>query len=113
MLVVSESSYNRLMSDRATGLARRIDPWIAPDVAGWPQIPQRERIRLLADAVQAGRIAGMRVESDFALFCLLVMRQRERLSALDDPRVREALGEVGVNAPSKLMRLSILWGEKV
>ncbi len=106
MISISPSGVSAMQSGRFDDLQHRIDGWLCAELPSWLNRPVGQRKDDLHAVIADGREAGMRVETDFALYALLMFLPGGNWRDIRDERhVAEAMMLPDVTAPNKLMWL--------
>lgn len=106
MITISPSIVSAMQSDCFDDLEQRIFNWLSAELPAWASQPAGQRKHDLHAVVQDGRTIGMRVETDFALYALLMFLSGGNWRDIrDHAQVSEAMTIPDVTAPNKLMWL--------
>lgn len=106
MIMILPSAVSAMESDRFVEMESRIDNWLCSELPTWSNNREDVRRRDLHEIVQDGRANGMSVETDFALYALLMLIPGVNWRDIrEQPQVAEALVLPDVTAPTKLMWL--------
>lgn len=106
MLPVSQNLHDSIVRERVGGLVLRIDSWLMQEMGGWQSVQEGRRHALLREILDDAQDSRMQVESDFALYChLMLSRGPSWRDVRKMPQVCEAVEDEELNPGSKLLRI--------
>lgn len=103
--MISEQLLDRMTDDRVRQLAKKVAAWLPGELPGWRAAPGSPGWQELEDVLRVGRDCGMSVETDFALFALLLLGRGKWRDFVAEADVQEMLRAPQIDPPSKLMWL--------
>ncbi len=106
MIEISPSIVSAMQSGHFKDLEQKVFDWLCTELPSWTSQPLDHRQNDLRAIIEDGRSTGMSVETDFALYALLMILPGGHWRDIrDHHQVAEALTLRDVTAPNKLMWL--------
>lgn len=104
MLIVSDAMFASAQQGAVDDLLPKIDRWLTSNLPYWRTAPSDQRHRTLHAVLKDARDVGMEVETDFALYALLMLeRGPDWRSLRAEAHIDKALRDHRLNARSKLL----------
>ena len=105
MLNISGQTIERMVTVQSAEMVDKIVMWLQHELRGWQCSPGSHERDQLEKICRSARDFGMEVETDYALFALLVISQQPAVNYFDHPEVKEAMTDTSRNPASKLLWL--------
>jgi hypothetical protein len=108
VLKLTEDQMAAFRQDRLHRLDPKIDRWLAEQHASWAEASPATRAPTLREMVDRGERAGMSAETDYALYCDLMVRIGPDWRAFVESAPAREIAETDVSPPNKLNQLTDL-----
>lgn len=109
MLTISERHMVALKRGTVQQLTPKIDSWLLREHPDWLRVDSMQRTRLLDEMLSVAGAFGMETETDFALFCdLMIGVGPDWRRFADSPEAREVSDDPEARPPGKLEELAEL-----
>jgi len=105
LLKISTQSFDALGRERFKAFAPRVDGWLQQVSPGWSARPPALRLDLLDRLLLRADRAGMKVETDYALFALICINSGTDPEGFAERRDVDEVLAADWAAASKVMRL--------
>lgn len=110
MLKISDQTVERMKARPIAELIEKIAQWLGKELRGWSAVPGSSERRHLEATCHLAHEFGMEVETDYALFAMLVITRRPEAHYFDRPEVRESMTDAARTPASKLLWLEAQFG---
>lgn len=113
MLTITDDQLRSFDRDKLHKIDPKIDSWLVGQHPHWAKLAPQQRQRILYDMVEHGYAAGMAAETDYALYCDLMVRigpNWQQFARCED--AREIVEDPAANPAMKLDDLTELATEQ-